>query len=169
MKALVWDGDWFLLLCKRLENGHYRRPRTECEAKQLTSQQLRWRMEGLEIEKKSNQTGPKKMFVLSSYNRLIQAKRCSCFFHVRRKFVKHYHLTKNCGQHLRLKKASDAVTQYSPLNENLTVITRTGEPLSPEDKHHHRSEEVRPFPDGFFNWLVTVNPACGSKLAKAVQ
>ena len=52
MKALVWDGDGFLLLYKRLDNGRYRWPRTECEAKQLTSQQLRWLMEGLEIEQK---------------------------------------------------------------------------------------------------------------------
>ena len=53
MKALVWDGDGFLLLYKRLDNGRYRWPRTECEAKQLTSQQLRWLMDGLEIEQKS--------------------------------------------------------------------------------------------------------------------
>ena len=52
MKALVWDGDGFLLLYKRLDNGRYRWPRTECEAKHLTSQQLRWLMEGLEIEQK---------------------------------------------------------------------------------------------------------------------
>ncbi len=42
-----------MLLYKRLDNGRYRWPRTECEAKQLTSQQLRWLMEGLEIEQKS--------------------------------------------------------------------------------------------------------------------
>ena len=53
MKALVWDGDGFLLLYKRLDNGRYHWPRTECEARQLTSQQLRWLMEGLEIEQKS--------------------------------------------------------------------------------------------------------------------
>lgn len=52
MKALVWDGDGFLLLYKRLDNGKYRWPRTEREAKQLTEQQLRWLMEGLEIEQK---------------------------------------------------------------------------------------------------------------------
>ena len=51
MKVLVWDG--FLLLYKRLDNGRYRWPRTECEARQLTSQQLRWLMEGLDIEQKS--------------------------------------------------------------------------------------------------------------------
>ena len=44
MKALVWNGDGFLLLYKRLDDGRYRWPKTECEAKQLTSQQLRWLM-----------------------------------------------------------------------------------------------------------------------------
>ena len=53
MKALVWDGDGFLLLYKRLDNGRYHWPRTEREAKHLTSQQLRWLMEGLEIEQKN--------------------------------------------------------------------------------------------------------------------
>ena len=52
MKALVLDGGGFLLLYKRLDNGRYRWTRTECEAKQLTSQQLRWLMEDLEVEQK---------------------------------------------------------------------------------------------------------------------
>ena len=52
LKALVWDGDGFLMLYKRLDNGSYRWPRTEREAKELSIQQLRWLMEGLEIEQK---------------------------------------------------------------------------------------------------------------------
>ena len=36
IKALVWDGDGFLLLYKRLDNGRYRWPRTEAEAKKLS-------------------------------------------------------------------------------------------------------------------------------------
>jgi len=52
LKGLLWEGDGFLLLNKRLENGRYRWPRTEIEAKLLNSQQLRWLMEGLEIEQK---------------------------------------------------------------------------------------------------------------------
>ena len=52
LAQIVEGGDGFLLLYKRLDNGRYRWPRTECEAKQLTSQQLRWLMEGLEIEQK---------------------------------------------------------------------------------------------------------------------
>lgn len=52
MKGLLWDGDGFLLLYKRLDNGRYRFPRTETEARQISKQQLRWLLEGLEIEQK---------------------------------------------------------------------------------------------------------------------
>jgi transposase len=50
LKGLLWEGDGFLLLYKRLENGRYRWPRNETEARMLTRQQLRWLTEGLEIE-----------------------------------------------------------------------------------------------------------------------
>ena len=53
IKALLWDGDGFLLLYKRLDNGRYRWPKTEAEARKLSPQQVRWLMEGLEIEQKS--------------------------------------------------------------------------------------------------------------------
>ena len=52
LKGLLWEGDGFLLLNKRLENGRYRWPRDEAEARQLTGQQMRWLLEGLEIEQK---------------------------------------------------------------------------------------------------------------------
>ena len=50
MKGLLWEGDGFLLLSKRLENGKYRWPRNEYEALELSEQQVRWLLEGLEIE-----------------------------------------------------------------------------------------------------------------------
>ena len=52
LKGLLWEGDGFLLLNKRLENGRYSFPRTETEAKRLTEQQIRWLLEGLSIEQK---------------------------------------------------------------------------------------------------------------------
>ena len=52
MKGLLWEGDGFLLLSKLLENGKYRWPRNEYEAMKLSEQQLRWLLEGLEIEQK---------------------------------------------------------------------------------------------------------------------
>ncbi len=50
MKALVWGGDGFLLLYKRLDNGRFQWPRNETEAKLLTPQQTRRLLEGLKIE-----------------------------------------------------------------------------------------------------------------------
>ena len=50
MKALLWEGDGFLLLYKRLDQGSFQWPRTEQQARQLTSQELRWLLEGLSIE-----------------------------------------------------------------------------------------------------------------------
>ena len=50
IKGLLWEGDGFLLLHKRLDNGKFRWPRNETEALLLTEQQIRWLLEGLEIE-----------------------------------------------------------------------------------------------------------------------
>ena len=53
IKGLVWEGDGFLLLYKRLEGGRFQWPRDSAEAKRITPQQLRWLMEGLSIEQKT--------------------------------------------------------------------------------------------------------------------
>ena len=39
MKALLWEGDGFLLLYKRLDNGYFQWPRNGAEAKLLTHEQ----------------------------------------------------------------------------------------------------------------------------------
>ena len=49
IKGLLWEGDGFLLLYKRLEKGKSQWPRNEQEVLSLTSQQFRWLMEGLTL------------------------------------------------------------------------------------------------------------------------
>ncbi|MGL4373224.1 MAG: IS66 family insertion sequence element accessory protein TnpB [Turicibacter sp.] len=49
-KALYWDQDGFLLLSKRINNGHLQWPKNENEVKQLSHQSIRWLLEGLAIE-----------------------------------------------------------------------------------------------------------------------
>lgn len=49
MKALLWEDDGFVLLYKRLESGKFRWPRTEEQVRDITWQEFRWLMEGLEI------------------------------------------------------------------------------------------------------------------------
>ena len=52
VKALYWEGDGFLLLYKRLENGSFQWPRTSAEAREITHQQYRWLVEGLSVDQK---------------------------------------------------------------------------------------------------------------------
>ena len=47
MKGLVWEGNGFLLLYKRLEDGSFSWPRTPEEAAELSSEQYRMLMTGL--------------------------------------------------------------------------------------------------------------------------
>lgn len=50
IKAVHYEGDGFCLLYKRYESGRLKWPRTSEEAKQISAQQLRWLLEGLNPE-----------------------------------------------------------------------------------------------------------------------
>ena len=61
MKALLWEGDGFLLMYKRLDNGCFQWPRNGAEAKLLTHEQYIWLLQGLSIEQpKAIKQAPKR-------------------------------------------------------------------------------------------------------------
>lgn len=49
IRGLIWEGDGFLLLYKRIENGNFRWPRTADEALEIDQEQYKMLMHGLEI------------------------------------------------------------------------------------------------------------------------
>ena len=57
IKALLYEGDGFLLLYKRLSNGNFRWPRNVEEVRAITPQQYRWLMEGLTIRSEERRVG----------------------------------------------------------------------------------------------------------------
>ena len=107
------------------------------------------------------------------YNRLTQAKRCGCFAHVRRKFVEALPTDRSLWSSSAADQGVRWCDRLFALEREYDGKDRDGkrvhEPLSPEEKHRRRNEELRPILNDFFDWLLTVNPVSGSRLAKAVQ
>ena len=62
IKGLLWEGDVFLLIYKRLEDGKFMWPRDEDEVRELTEEQLNWLMTGHTIERSIHMVGPKRLF-----------------------------------------------------------------------------------------------------------
>lgn len=50
IKGLLWEGDGFLLLYKRVESGHFTWPRNSEELQSLSPEQFRWLMQGFAID-----------------------------------------------------------------------------------------------------------------------
>ena len=49
IKGLLWEGDGFLLLYKRIENGSFKWPRSVEEVMEITPEQYQMLMQGMEI------------------------------------------------------------------------------------------------------------------------
>ena len=62
IKALVWEGDGFVLAVKRVESGRYVWPRTPGEVMNITQEQFDRLMQGFSIESKIKEIHPKRIF-----------------------------------------------------------------------------------------------------------
>jgi len=59
-KALLWEGDGFLLFTKRVESGRFSWPRTSSEARQLSPKQFEWLLNGFSIDPVIRPSSPQK-------------------------------------------------------------------------------------------------------------
>lgn len=50
IKSLLWEGDGFLMLYKRVESGHFSWPRTSSDLRALSAEQFHWLMQGFAID-----------------------------------------------------------------------------------------------------------------------
>ena len=63
IKALLWEGDGFLLLYKRLEDGRFDWPRTPAQAASLTPEQYHYLLIGLNpLKPKIKQAKPQHVY-----------------------------------------------------------------------------------------------------------
>ncbi len=58
IKGLLWEGDGFLLLYKRVASGSFTWPRTSQEMRQLSYEQFRWLMQGFSVDPCIRETSP---------------------------------------------------------------------------------------------------------------
>lgn len=59
IKGLLWEGDGFLLLYKRVESGHFSWPRNSTDLRSMTSEQFHWLMQGFAIDPIIHDVTPK--------------------------------------------------------------------------------------------------------------
>ncbi len=59
IKGLLWEGDGFLLLYKRVECGRFVWPRNSQELRSLSPEQFRWLMQGFAIDPVIHDIKPK--------------------------------------------------------------------------------------------------------------
>lgn len=62
VKGLVFEGDGFLLLYKRLNAGRFNWPRNRQEAMNITQEQFDWLMKGMTIVSTIRETTPKSLY-----------------------------------------------------------------------------------------------------------
>ena len=59
IKGLLWEGDGYLLLYKRVECGRFAWPRNSEELRSMTPEQFKWLMQGFSIDPVIHDITPK--------------------------------------------------------------------------------------------------------------
>ncbi len=59
IKGLLWEGDGFLLLYKRVDCGRFTWPRNSSELRSMSPEQFRWLMQGFAIDPIIHDISPK--------------------------------------------------------------------------------------------------------------
>ena len=59
IKGLLWEGDGFLLLYKRVDCGHFTWPRNSSDIRSMSPEQFRWLMHGFAIDPIIHDVNPK--------------------------------------------------------------------------------------------------------------
>jgi len=95
----------------------------------------------------------------SGYSSVSNAVHCGCFGHQRRKFEEA--MPKNAPKDNKARIGFEFC-------QKLFMLEREFKDLSPEKRLEQRVERSKPVLDEFFEWVGTVNPLAGSKLAEAI-
>ncbi|MBE5918582.1 MAG: IS66 family insertion sequence element accessory protein TnpB [Pseudobutyrivibrio ruminis] len=59
IKGLLWEGDGFLMLYKRIEHGHFTWPRNSQDLRNISAEQFTWLMQGFSIDPPIQEATPK--------------------------------------------------------------------------------------------------------------
>ena len=95
----------------------------------------------------------------AGYNGVKNAIHCACFAHQRRKFEEA--MPKNAPKDNKARIG----LEYC---QKLFLLEREYEDMTPEKRLEQRIKRSKPVLDDFFEWVETVEPLAGSKLAKAI-
>ena len=107
------------------------------------------------------------------YNKLIEAIRCGCWAHARRKFVEALPTNEALLTDSAAAKGVEFCNKIFILERELEGQDERGAqiktPLTANERQSQRQERLKPILDGFFTWLNELPVSGGTKLAKAVQ
>ena len=95
----------------------------------------------------------------SGYDAVANAVHCGCWGHLRRKLEEA--MPKNAPKDNKARKGFE-------ICQKLFALERDFAELEPEERLEKRIEKSKPILDKFYEWVGTVNPLAGSKLAKAI-